>query len=265
MLRRRLVDSRGNGGDSLDLLDLLSDGEPPAFATDEDDRIVFWNGGAEKVFGRSGPEVLGRPCFSVVRGRDLQGNHFCYRDCPVVAQRRIGESLSGCEVVVPTSDGKSRTLSVTLLQLPDGRQDGASLVHLLKPVESESILGQALTRAGLVGLPSGSRPPVQPPLTSRETEILRWVAAGLQNKEVAQKLGISLATVRNHIHNILDKLQVHSKLEAVSLAFRSGWVTNATLEDDEGDEAPHHEHRRPVDAASRPPVVPFPPRGSSLR
>ena len=64
-----------------------------------------------------------------------------------------------------------------------------------------------------------------PPLTRRETEILRHVAAGLQNKEVAQKLGLSLATVRNHVHNILDKLGVHSKLEAVSLAFRKGWVS----------------------------------------
>jgi DNA-binding NarL/FixJ family response regulator len=51
------------------------------------------------------------------------------------------------------------------------------------------------------------------------------VAAGLQNKEIAHKLGISLATVRNHIHNILEKLDVHSKLEAVSLAFRQGWVS----------------------------------------
>ena len=67
--------------------------------------------------------------------------------------------------------------------------------------------------------------PKAPPLTDREKEILRWVAAGLQNKEIAHNLGISLATVRNHIHNILEKLDVHSKLEAVSLAFRQGWVS----------------------------------------
>jgi DNA-binding NarL/FixJ family response regulator len=67
--------------------------------------------------------------------------------------------------------------------------------------------------------------PEAPPLTSREAEILRWVAAGLPNKEVASTLGISLATVRNHIHSILEKLEVHSKLEAVSLAFRRGWVS----------------------------------------
>ena len=52
----------------------------------------------------------------------------------------------------------------------------------------------------------------------------RQVAAGLQNKEIAHRLEISLATVRNHIHRILEKLEVHSKLEAISLAFRRGWV-----------------------------------------
>jgi two-component system response regulator DesR len=64
-----------------------------------------------------------------------------------------------------------------------------------------------------------------PPLSEREREVMGLVAAGLQNKEIAQKLGISPATVRNHVQNILQKLEVHSKLEAVSLAFRQGWVT----------------------------------------
>jgi RNA polymerase sigma factor (sigma-70 family) len=62
-------------------------------------------------------------------------------------------------------------------------------------------------------------------LSEREREVMGLVAAGLQNKEIAQKLGISPATVRNHVQNILQKLEVHSKLEAVSLAFRQGWVT----------------------------------------
>jgi DNA-binding NarL/FixJ family response regulator len=53
------------------------------------------------------------------------------------------------------------------------------------------------------------------------------VAAGLQNKEVARNLGLSVATVRNHVHNILVKLAVHSKLEAVSLSFRKGWIPGA--------------------------------------
>ena len=67
-------------------------------------------------------------------------------------------------------------------------------------------------------------PPGAPPLTPREAEVLFHLAAGLRNKEVARNLGLSLATVRNHVHNILVKLGVHSKLEAVSLSFRNGWI-----------------------------------------
>jgi len=91
----------------------------------------------------------------------------------------------------------------------------------------------AVTPLGAAELPGpGARPPTSetdPPLTAREREILQWVAGGLQNKEVAQKLDLSLATVRNHVHNILEKLSVHSKLEAVSLAFRQGWVRPAPV------------------------------------
>ena len=75
--------------------------------------------------------------------------------------------------------------------------------------------------------PQRGAPLVASPLTPRETEVLYHVAAGLQNKEVARNLGLSLATVRNHVHNILVKLGVHSKLEAVSLSFRNGWIPEA--------------------------------------
>jgi DNA-binding NarL/FixJ family response regulator len=74
--------------------------------------------------------------------------------------------------------------------------------------------------------PRRGAPPSAPPLTRRETEVLYHVAAGLPNKEVARNLGLSLATVRNHIHSILVKLGVHSKLEAVSLSFRNGWIAS---------------------------------------
>ena len=66
-----------------------------------------------------------------------------------------------------------------------------------------------------------------PPLTPRETEVLFQIAAGLQNKQVARNLGLSLPTVRNHVHHILVKLGVHSKLEAVSLSFRNGWIPSS--------------------------------------
>ncbi len=59
-------------------------------------------------------------------------------------------------------------------------------------------------------------------LTPRELEILGLVAAGLVNKEIAQRLGLRLNTVRNHVQNVLSKLQAHSKLEAVATAVREG-------------------------------------------
>ncbi len=55
-------------------------------------------------------------------------------------------------------------------------------------------------------------------LTLREVEIINLVAEGLSNKEIARRLSIEAQTVKNHIHNILDKLQLHNRLEAVEYA-----------------------------------------------
>jgi two-component system NarL family response regulator len=55
-------------------------------------------------------------------------------------------------------------------------------------------------------------------LTARELEIINAIAKGLSNKEIAKRLSIEAQTVKNHIHNILDKLQLHSRLEVVQYA-----------------------------------------------
>jgi DNA-binding NarL/FixJ family response regulator len=60
-------------------------------------------------------------------------------------------------------------------------------------------------------------------LTPRETEILRALAAGDTIGEIAVALGISAMTVQSHVKNILAKLGVHSKIEAVTLAWRHGF------------------------------------------
>ena len=62
-------------------------------------------------------------------------------------------------------------------------------------------------------------------LTEREREILQLLAHGLRNDGIAEKLFISPQTVQTHVRNILAKLGVHSKLEAVSFAIRHGAVT----------------------------------------
>lgn len=55
-------------------------------------------------------------------------------------------------------------------------------------------------------------------LTVREMDIINLIAEGLPNKEIAQRLFIETQTVKNHVHNILDKLQLHTRLEAVQYA-----------------------------------------------
>lgn len=59
-----------------------------------------------------------------------------------------------------------------------------------------------------------------PRLTERELEVLRYVAQGLNNREIAKQLFISENTVKNHVRNILEKLQLHSRMEAVMYAVR---------------------------------------------
>lgn len=54
------------------------------------------------------------------------------------------------------------------------------------------------------------------PLTSREIAIVELISDGLSNKEIAQRLGIAVATVKNHIHNVLEKLRVRRRADAAA-------------------------------------------------
>jgi two-component system NarL family response regulator len=68
---------------------------------------------------------------------------------------------------------------------------------------------------------SQPRQPVPAPrLTEREIEVLRLVARGMNNRDIAKALFISENTVKNHVRNILEKLQIHSRMEAVMVAVR---------------------------------------------
>ncbi len=62
-------------------------------------------------------------------------------------------------------------------------------------------------------------------LTEREQEILSLLAQGMRNDDIATKLYISPQTVQTHVRNILGKLRVHSKLEAVAFAVKHGTIT----------------------------------------
>lgn len=67
------------------------------------------------------------------------------------------------------------------------------------------------------------------PLTSRETEVLNYIAAGNSNKQIASILQISEQTAKNHVSNILRKLNANARAHAVVLAIRYGWISAEEL------------------------------------
>jgi NarL family two-component system response regulator LiaR len=84
----------------------------------------------------------------------------------------------------------------------------------LHPIIARKVLQELLT-------PS-ERPPTSDPLTQREVEVLRLIAQGYENKDIAEKLVISDATTRTHVSNILGKLHLASRTQAALYALREG-------------------------------------------
>ncbi len=76
----------------------------------------------------------------------------------------------------------------------------------------------------------GDRPGTAEPLTEREVEVLRLVAAGLSNQAIAERLHVSEATVRTHMSNILGKLHLASRTQAALYALREGLASLDDME-----------------------------------
>ncbi len=108
--------------------------------------------------------------------------------------------------------------------------EAGAVTYLLKDTLAEKMVGIIREVAG------GGRPILpevaqrmtermfQAALTNREIEVLQVVARGMRNKEIAAELRISEETVQGHVKNILAKLSVHDRTEAVAVAIRRGIV-----------------------------------------
>ena len=108
--------------------------------------------------------------------------------------------------------------------------EAGAVTYLLKDTLAEKMVGIIREVAG------GGRPILpevaqrmtermfQAALTNREIEVLQLLARGMRNKEIAAELRISEETVQGHVKNILAKLSVHDRTEAVAVAIRRGIV-----------------------------------------
>jgi PAS domain S-box-containing protein len=209
-------------------LDVMTQRGEAVFAIDNTDRIVFWNEKCEKILGHPAQKVLGKYCFDVVGGRDENGNIYCYRNCPVAHQARDmeDEPVKRFTLTVKNGDGKERRIITSLFALPSSRAQLSTVVHVIRederqaasPVEKQLARAAAQAPGPRWGMNQAEAPLEE--LTTRERDILRCLAEGLPTAAIARKLYISPVTVRNHVQNILQKLDVHTKLAAVVLAFR---------------------------------------------
>jgi PAS domain S-box-containing protein len=203
------------------LVDALREAADGGFVTDPEGRIILWNAAAEAILGYAPAEVLGRPCCHLFRGEDINDNAICNPDCA------IGESAKR-GIAVPTFDMRTRSkagltvwINVSVLSIRDGRDGAPFIVHLFHDVtfNNEQVV---FAHEGLVAAARAGAAPKNGAgvLTRREREVLGLMGTGLNTTAMAERLHVSRATVRNHVQNILLKLDVHSRLEAVAHGLR---------------------------------------------
>lgn len=211
--------------EALPLLSALTNSPDPAFATDRHNRIIFWNRSAERILGYSADEIVGLSCASALQGCDVYGNRYCSESCPVTQIAVRNETVRHFDLRLRAKDRRTVMVDVSVVNLAVKPPDHFLLLHILRPSEGPETSGRASgesiapPRAALVAIRDSLDVRARK-LTPREVEVIGMLAAGHTTPEIASRLQISTLTARNHIQNILEKLEVHSKAEAVAFAFQ---------------------------------------------
>lgn len=195
---------------------LFSRTKEAVFATDSTHRIVYQNPVFSQMLQCPAAQILGRKCHEVLQGRTLDGHRFCGVDCPAGRDLVCGRAVDNFDLVISRPNRQLMWLSVGGFALPQA-VDHAAAIFVLRPVNAF----QAVT--GFPGAAARKEDLSQKkvtPLTRREQQILQLLANGSNTDAIAQTLHISHITVRRHAQNLFTKLDVHSRAEAVSYAYR---------------------------------------------
>lgn len=214
---------RGEPAEASYLISVLSRTADAMVAIDTAGRILGWNAAAEGLFGYSAQDAIGMACNEVLGFEDRCGNEVCSAECSVHGASRGVDSwiVPTREVLARSQSGRRLWLSLTTILVPPAEDETCSRIHLMR----EAGVTPELEMAILERLAQPKRGEVDASvidqLTLREREVLRLLAEGLGTQEIAERLFVSSATARNHVQHILNKLNVHSRLEAVALALRN--------------------------------------------
>ncbi len=182
-----------------------------------DRRVVQWNPAAERLLGYAAADIVGRPCCEVLAEGREGGLR---RECALCRLGAPGRPLESLDVEIPTRAGRPARVNVSTLRL---RVAPAPLViHLFRlaagrPSHPAPVAAFRPVTDGRAA-PAGSDTGRAHALTRREREVLQLLITGASTRVAAARLGVSESTIRNHVQNLLGKLGVHSRLEAVAYA-----------------------------------------------
>jgi two-component system NarL family response regulator len=149
----------------------------------------------------------------------------------IEAARRIRETLPSTRILMLTVSDDEEDLFDAIKAGANGYllkeisvEEVASAIHSVMQGESRispSMAAKLLHEFNMLARVAAEREQLPAPvLTARELEVLKLVAKGMSNKEVADELYIAENTVKNHVRNILEKLHLHSRMEAVVYAVK---------------------------------------------
>jgi DNA-binding CsgD family transcriptional regulator len=179
-----------------------------AFAVDQHGKIVLWNSAAESVLGYPASVALGQRCWKLLKGRDIYSNRYCYERCPIREMSSHHEPVRGFNVLYKTASARRVNFFIScLVVFDDAGKD--LLLHVCHPQEELSETG------GNHDYSTASTDDELDTLTRRQNEVLRHLADGKGTREIASLMNISMPTVRNHVQQVLRKLKVHTRLDAV--------------------------------------------------
>jgi DNA-binding NarL/FixJ family response regulator len=151
----------------------------------------------------------------------------------LAAAREIVSAGSTRVVMVTTFDAdeyvyEALRLGASGFLLKDARPE--QLVDAVRSVAAgDALLDPVITRRLILQFAQAARPPATRPavfeaLTARESEVLRLIARGLSNAEIAAELVVEESTVKTHVARVLMKLGLRDRVQAVVMAYESGFV-----------------------------------------
>ena len=192
----------------------------PVWVTGPDGRIVFVNERAQTLLGASAAACVGRPCHEVVASRTASGAAFCRERCPLLAAVRSGREVEPAEVRVGGACGRAEHwLHLTAIPVEGPDRAGSWIVHTARVADRarriEDYVGRLARRSDAIREIDAGRG--RAPRSPREDEVLGLLAEDVEQGRIAARLGLSLATVRNHVQHLLAKLGAHSIEEAVAM------------------------------------------------